>query len=72
MAFVSFMQSSAGRGLRIIAGAAIIAGGIAVGGVGGIVLVLVGLVPLAAGIFKLCLFAPLLGLTLKGGERRAA
>jgi len=70
MAFVDFMKSSAGRALRIIAGIAlIIIGFAAVGGTGGTVLAIVGLVPLAAGLANVCLFAPLLGCDLKGNPR---
>lgn len=72
MPFVSFMRSNAGRGLRIAAGLAIIAVGLGViDSPGGIALALVGLVPLAAGVFNFCLFGPLLGTDLKGRARRA-
>ncbi len=51
MAFTNFMSSTAGRALRIIAGLALIVIGLAVvGGTGGIVLAVVGLVPLGAGV----------------------
>jgi hypothetical protein len=42
-----------------------------VGGTGGIVLAVVGLVPLLAGVFDVCLFAPLFGAPLKGADVRA-
>ena len=45
MSFVSFMRSGAGRGLRIVAGAALIVGGIAIGGTGGTIFAIVGLRP---------------------------
>jgi len=38
---------------------------------GGIVLAVVGLVPLLAGVFDVCLFAPLFGAPLKGADVRA-
>ena len=67
MAFASFMSSTAGRALRIIAGLALILIGLVViGGTGGIVLAVVGLVPLGAGVANVCLFGPLLGADLHG------
>lgn len=69
--FVEFMASSAGRGARIVAGLVIIALGLfAIGGVGGVVVAAVGLVPLLAGVFDVCLFAPLMGQPFKGSEVR--
>lgn len=69
MSFVSFMRTGPGRGLRIIAGAALIAGGIAIGDSAGTIIAVVGLVPLAAGAFNVCLFAPLFGLDFLGRRR---
>ena len=67
MAFTSFMSSTSGRALRIIAGLALIVVGLAVvGGTGGVVLAVVGLVPLGAGAANVCLFGPLLGTDLHG------
>jgi hypothetical protein len=72
MGFAQFMSSGVGRGLRIVAGIILIAVGLAVvGGTGGIVLAVVGLVPLLAGVFDVCLFAPLFGAPLKGADVRA-
>jgi hypothetical protein len=72
MGFAQFMSSGLGRGLRIVAGIILIAVGLAVvGGTGGIVLAVVGLVPLLAGAFDVCLFAPLFGAPLKGADVRA-
>ena len=72
MGFAQFMSSGLGRGLRIVAGIILIAVGLAVvGGTGGIVLAVVGLVPLLAGAFDVCLFAPLFGAPLKGVDVRA-
>ena len=62
MEFARFMSSSFGRGLRIVAGIALIVLGLAVvHGAGGIILAIVGLVPLVAGMFNFCVFAPLFG-----------
>jgi len=70
--FVKFMASPAGRITRIIAGTAIIALGLlVVHGVGGIVLTMVGLLPLVAGLFDFCVFAPLFGAPLGGKQIRA-
>ena len=72
MGSAQFMSSGLGRGLRIVAGIILIAVGLAVvGGIGGIVLAVVGLVPLLAGAFDVCLFAPLFGAPLKGADVRA-
>jgi hypothetical protein len=70
MHFVTFMRSGAGRGARIAAGAVIIIVGLAaVGGAAGVVIAVIGLVPLLAGVFNFCLFAPLFGMDLKGEKR---
>jgi len=72
MGFAQFMASGLGRGLRIVAGIILIAVGLAVvGGTGGIVLAVIGLVPLLAGVVDVCLFAPLFGAPLKGADVRA-
>jgi hypothetical protein len=59
MKIVTFMNSTAGRLVRIAAGAVLIVAGLVVGGATGWVLGLVGLVPLAAGLFNFCLLGPL-------------
>ena len=70
--FVRFMTSPAGRAVRV-AGAAILigAGLIGVGGVSGAGLALVGVVPLAAGAFDICVFAPLFRSPFSGAQIRA-
>jgi hypothetical protein len=72
MQFVTFMQSSTGRLARALAGAAIIVGGIAIGGTGGIILAVAGVLPLSAGVFRFCVLAPLFGATFKGARRARA
>ncbi len=63
--FIHFIQSPLGRLLRIAVGAAIMAVGIwQVGGVWGIVLAVIGAVPLIAGALGICLAAPLFGYRL--------
>ncbi len=62
MEFARFMSSSFGRLLRIIAGIVLIGLGLGlIHGAGGIILAVVGLVPLVAGLFNFCIFAPLFG-----------
>jgi hypothetical protein len=70
--FIKFMVSSAGRITRILAGLALILGGrFGLGGTGGTILAVVGLVPLVAGLFDFCVFAPLFGAPLSGPKIRA-
>ena len=72
MGFAQFMSSGVGRGLRIVAGIVLIAIGLGVvGGTGGIVLAVVGLVPLLAEVLDVCLFGVLFGALLKGSDVRA-
>jgi hypothetical protein len=69
--FFGFMASTNGRIARIVAGLVLIVVGLAmVGGTWGIVLAVVGLVPLAAGVFDFCVFAPLFGLPFMGTKLR--
>ena len=66
-----FLASSAGRVTRIAAGAVLVLVGLfAIGGAGGVILALIGLVPLLAGIFDVCVFAPLFGLPFAGPALR--
>jgi hypothetical protein len=71
--FVKFMASPAGRITRIVAGLVLIALGLLViHGIGGIVVAVIGLLPLVAGLFDFCVFAPLFGASLSGPKIRAA
>lgn len=71
--FISFMASPAGRLARIVAGVALMAWGLlGIGGTTGIIMVVVGAVPLLAGLFDVCLFAPLFSCPLSGAKIRAA
>ena len=66
-ALFGFLASPAGRVTRIIAGLALILIGLlALGGIWGWILAIVGLVPLLAGVFDRCVFAPLAGLPFVG------
>ncbi len=70
--FISFLASPAGRITRIVAGAALVVWGLlGLGGTTGIVIAVIGLVPLVAGLFDFCVFAPLFGLPLSGSKIRA-
>lgn len=71
--FAWFMASNTGRGLRIVVGLVLIVWGWSMHGqIAGTVLMVVGLVPLAAGVFDVCLLAPLLGAPFSGAKIRAA
>ena len=71
--FITFMASGAGRITRIVAGIALVAWGFLVlGGTAGVVVAVVGAVPLLAGLFDFCVFAPLFGAPLSGPKIRAA
>jgi len=65
----AFMASPAGRLARAAAGVVLIVPGIALGG-GGWILAAVGLVPLLAGVFDVCLLAPLFHQPVRGAEFR--
>lgn len=52
LSFATFMSGAAERGLRILAGVALIVVGIKMGHVGGIIVAVVGLVPLYAGVLR--------------------
>ncbi|MGW8226782.1 MAG: YgaP family membrane protein [Anaerolineales bacterium] len=68
---IKFLASTTGRIVRIVAGAALIAWGlIGLTGTAGIIVAVVGLVPLLAGLFDFCVFAPLFGNPFRGPEIR--
>jgi hypothetical protein len=70
--FIKFMASTTGRIVRIVAGLALIALGLlSVGGTAGIILAAVGAVPLLAGLFDFCVFAPLFGGPINGPKIRS-
>ncbi len=69
--FIKFMASTTGRIVRFLAGAALVGWGLlGIHGTGGIVVAIVGLVPLTAGLFDFCVFAPLFGAPLSGPRIR--
>ena len=70
---ISFLASGTGRIVRILAGLALIVWGIwGLGGTTGILVAVIGAVPLAAGVFDFCVFAPLFGTPFSGPKIRAA
>ena len=70
-ALFSFLASVAGRVVRVVAGLALILVGLlVVQGTWGWVLAVVGLVPLLAGLFDYCVFAPLASLPFAGKALR--
>jgi hypothetical protein len=76
MAFASFMSSAAGRILRVLAGLALIGVGVFLivstsNQTLGIILAVVGLVPLFAGLADVCILAPLFGAPFSGAKVRA-
>jgi len=69
--FVKFMASNTGRIVRIAAGAALIAWGLlSLAGTTGIVVAVVGLLPLLAGLMDFCVFAPLFKNPMSGKKIR--
>lgn len=69
--FAQFMASGAGRIARIVAGIVLIVLGIVVGDVWGVVLLVIGAVPLLAGVFDVCVFSALFGGPFSGPRIRA-
>lgn len=70
--FARFMASGAGRLLRIIVGLVLILIGLLlVKGTWGWVIAVIGLVPLAAGIFDFCILGPLFGAGFWGRDIRS-
>jgi len=62
-----------GRIVRIVAGILLIALGLlGLGGTTGLIVAVIGAVPLLAGLFDFCVFAPLFGAPLSGPKIRAA
>ena len=72
MAFACFMARPLGRGLRIVAGLALIGSGYAMRGTTlGTVLMIVGVFPLLAGLLNLCFLAPIIGAPFSGRAAQA-
>ncbi len=70
--FIGFMASGSGRVARIVVGLVLIAWGLlGLHGTAGIVVAVIGLLPLAAGAFDFCALAALFGQPLSGPKIRA-
>lgn len=70
---IKFLASPTGRIVRILAGIVLIAWGLlGLGGTTGLIVAVIGAVPLLAGLFDYCVFAPLFGAPLSGPKIRAA
>ena len=69
--FVRFMVSKSGRALRIVAGLALIAIGAFSPGVNW-TMIIIGILPLATGLFDICVLSPLLGYSFSGQKTRMA
>ena len=72
MSFARFMAGPIGRGVRVVAGVGIIVLGLGLGGAGGYLVAALGLVPLLAGAFNVCVIAPVLRAPFRGTEARPA
>lgn len=71
--FARFMNSPRGRITRIIAGVALIIWGYTqLEYSPGIILIIIGIIPLSAGLFDICLISPLVGGPLSGDKVRVA
>lgn len=70
MALINFMASPLGRGSRIILGLVLMVLGFGlIGGTTGVVIGLIGIVPIALGAFNVCLLAPVFECSLHGAPR---
>ena len=70
--FVRFMQTPAGRlGRIVVGGALIVAGLLGVSGAAGYFMVVLGAIPLAAGLFDVCLLAPFFRIPFSGARIRS-
>ena len=68
--FFRFMANNGGRLLRIVAGSGLIALGVLNEPDTNWLLIIIGMVPLAAGVFDFCLLAPIFGLPFNGKRLR--
>jgi hypothetical protein len=70
--FVFFLATNTGRIVRIMGGLALVVWGrFGLSGTSALVVALIGIVPLLAGTFDFCVFAPLFGAPLSGSKIRA-
>ena len=70
---IKVLASSTGRAIRVVAGIGLVALRLlGLEGAAGIVVAIIGAVPLLAGVFDFCVFAPLFGCPLSGPKIRAS
>ena len=69
--FPKFMASPTGRIMRVLAGILLVVLGYFMHNLGGTIVAVVGLVPLVAGLFDFCVFAPLFGAPMSGVKIRS-
>jgi len=68
---IEFLATDSGRWIRLIAGLVMVVGGVLYATTAGLVIALLGLIPIAAAAMDLCLLAPLVGKPMHGEEIRA-
>ena len=69
--FLTFMNSTAGRGVRLVMGIVLAIVGLSViQGVAGTIIALVALVPIAGGLFDVCMAGQMMGYGLRGADIR--
>jgi hypothetical protein len=71
MNLLLFMSSAAGRIIRIMAGVGLALWGYSLSSTAGWLVVIVGVIIVAAGLFDFCLFAPLFAMPFSGSGIRA-
>lgn len=64
----AFLAGPIGRGARIVVGAVLVVVGLLVGGIGGTIVALVGLVPIALGVTNRCLISRIIGAPWRGQD----
>ncbi len=70
-AFISFLQSTTGRMLRVVLGLGVIAVGILfMQGTAGFLVAVIGLIPILAALSGECAIGPLFGYTFEGQRKR--
>ncbi len=64
----AFLAGPIGRWARIVIGAALVIVGVLTGGIGGIIIALVGLVPVGLGMSNRCIISRVIGAPWKGQD----
>ena len=66
--FAAWMAGPVGRIARILIGAALVVVGVSMGGVGGVIVGLIGLVPVGLGMSNRCIISKAIGAPWKGED----